>query len=54
VTDRLVVWAVALLVVALALGAMAAAHERHYRNRRWQLLAARLDALERIVCGEHE
>lgn len=51
--ERTVVFGVALLVVALALTAMAAGHERHYKNRRWQMLEARLAVLERIISGEH-
>jgi hypothetical protein len=53
VTERTVIFGVALLVVALAALAMAGMHERHYKNRRWQLLEARLRALEEIVVGEH-
>lgn len=44
---------VALLVVLLALGGMAGLHEWHYKNRRWQMLEARLKVLEAIVSGEH-
>ena len=52
-TERTLVFGVALLVVALALLAMAGMHERHYKNRRWQMLEARLKVLEEIVGGEH-
>ena len=53
-TERALVFGVALLVVALSLAAMAAAHERHYKNRRWQLLEARIGAIEKILTGEHD
>lgn len=52
-TERALIYGVALLVVGLALLAMAGMHERHYRNRRWQMLEARLRVLEEIVSGEH-
>ena len=53
-TERTIVFGIALLLVALAVVAMAGMHERHYKNRRWQMLEARLGVLERIVSGEHE
>jgi len=53
-TERMAIYLGALLVITLALAAMAAAHQTHYRNRKWQLLTARIDALERIVTGEHD
>lgn len=52
-TERALIYGVALLVVALALGAMGLAHERHYKNRRWQMLEGRVNVLEQIVGGEH-
>lgn len=53
-TEKAAVYGVALLVVCLALLAMGGLHERHYKNRRNQLLEARLQALEKIIMGEHE
>lgn len=53
-TERAVLAGAALLLVALALLAMASLHERHYKNRRWTLLEARLSALERSWLGEHD
>lgn len=53
-TERAVIFGVALIVIALALAGMFAAHERHYKNRRWMLLEARLKTLEAIISGEHE
>lgn len=41
--------AVAVLLVALALVSMLAAHENHYKARRWKLLEARLAAVESIL-----
>jgi hypothetical protein len=54
VTERAIIVGAALLLVGLALLQMATMHDRHYRNRRWQLLEARLAAIERILVGEHE
>jgi type II secretory pathway component PulK len=54
VTERALVYGVALLVVALALATMAAMHENHYKRRRWQLLEGRVASLERIIVGEHD
>jgi hypothetical protein len=54
VTERTIILGAALLLVALASLAMAGLHERHYKNRRWLMLEARLAVLERIVAGEHE
>jgi hypothetical protein len=53
VTERALVLGAALLLIGLALVTMAGMHERHYRNRRWQMLEARLAVLEQIVGGEH-
>lgn len=53
-TERTVTYGIALLLVALALATMASMHERHYKNRRWQMLEARVNVLERIVGGEHD
>ncbi len=53
-TERGIVYAVALLVVAMMAVGMMAAHERHYKNRRWQMLEARVNVLEKIVAGEHD
>ncbi len=53
-TERALVYGVALLVVSLALLAMAGLHDRHYRNRKWQLLEGRVASLERIIVGEHD
>lgn len=53
-TERTVILGAALCLVVLAGLAMAGLHERHYKNRRWQMLEARLAVLERIVAGEHD
>lgn len=53
-TERAAVYLVAVMLVALCLLAMAGMHERHYRNRRWQLLEGRVSSLERIIVGEHD
>lgn len=52
-TERALLAGAALLLVAVALIAMAGLHERHYKNRRWMMLEARLKVLEEIVSGEH-
>jgi hypothetical protein len=44
-----IVVALAVCVVALALVAMLAAHEKHYKERRYRLLEARLGAVESIL-----
>jgi len=54
VTERTAVYLVAALLVGLSLLAMAGMHERHYRNRRWQLLEGRVASLERIIVGDHD
>lgn len=48
IESRLVV-ALALVIVALALVSMYAAHEAHYKGRRYRLLEARLRAVEEIL-----
>lgn len=48
-TEYRLVWALALCLVGLALVSMFAAHERHYKERRWTLLTARVDALEKML-----
>ncbi len=53
-TERALIAGAALLIVALALLAMAGLHERHYKNRKYQLLEARLRTLEEIIVGEHD
>lgn len=53
-TERMVISCIALLLVGLSLLVMAGLHERHYKNRKWQLLESRLSTLERIVVGEHD
>lgn len=53
-TERTVILGVALLIVAMSLVGMAGAHQTHYRRRKLQILAARVDALERIVAGDHD
>jgi hypothetical protein len=54
VTERAVVFGVAILLVALALLAMYGMHDQHYKNRRWQMLEARLNVVEKIVAGDHD
>lgn len=53
-TERAGIYLIALLLVGLSLLAMAGMHERHYRNRKWQLLEGRVSVLERIIVGEHD
>ena len=53
-TERSVVYLTALLLIGVALAQMFAMHERHYKNRRYQMLEGRVDVLERIVRGEHD
>lgn len=53
-TERALIYATALLIVGLSLLAMAGLHDRHYRNRKWQLLESRVSGLEKIVAGEHD
>lgn len=53
-TERAVYAAVALLLVALAVVAMGNLHREHYKNRKWQMLEARVNVLERIIAGEHD
>lgn len=48
--ERLSLFALALAVVAVIFVAM---HGEHYRRRRMQLLEAEVEALRRIVLGEH-
>ncbi len=52
-TERTAIVGAALLLVALALLSMAALHERHYKNRRQQMLEGRVTVLERIIAGDH-
>lgn len=52
--ERSLFLAAALMLVGLSLLAMAGMHERHYRNRKWQLLEGRVSSLERIIVGEHD
>lgn len=53
-TERAAVYGVALVLVALCLLAMAGLHDRHYRNRRWQMLEGRVNVLEQILRGDHD
>lgn len=48
IESRLVL-ALAACLVALALVSMLAAHENHYKGRRYRLLEARLRAVEEIL-----
>lgn len=52
-TERTLVYGIALLLVSVSLILMAAAHERHYKNRKYQMLEGRLGVLEQIITGEH-
>jgi hypothetical protein len=49
VTEYRLIVALGVALVVLALTTMLAAHEHHYKDRRWRLLEARLNALESIV-----
>lgn len=53
-SERTIVISAAVFLIALALLGMAAAHERHYKNRKWQMLEGRVSTIERIVAGEHD
>lgn len=53
-TERTVIYATALLIVALALATMFGQHQAHYKNRKLQLMEGRLTSLERIIMGEHD
>lgn len=53
-TERTVIFGVALLVVALALTSMITLHDKHYKNRKLQLIEGRVASLERIILGEHD
>jgi len=54
VTERSLILLVAVAIVAFSLLAMGAAHQTHYKNRRWQLLEGRVSSLERIIVGDHD
>jgi hypothetical protein len=54
VTERTLAYGIALLLVALCLVAMAGMHERHYKNRRWQMLEGRVGVIEKIITGDHD
>jgi hypothetical protein len=54
VTERAIFAAVALLIVGLALITMGGLHQNHYRTRKLQLLVARIDAIEKIISGDHD
>lgn len=53
-TERAVIYATALVLVALCALAMASLHQTHYKNRKYQLLEGRLSSLEKIIVGEHD
>lgn len=53
-TERAVIYATALVLVALCALAMASMHQQHYKNRKFQLLEGRLASLEKIVVGDHD
>ena len=53
-TERAVIYATALVIVALALLMMSSLHNQHYKNRKFQLLEGRLASLEKIVVGDHD
>ena len=53
VTERMIILGCALLLVLTAAVSMAGLHDKHYRDRRWKLLEARLSALEASWIGEH-
>jgi hypothetical protein len=54
VTEKTIVYGIALMIVALALATMFGMHQGHYKNRKIQLLEGRLASLERIILGEHD
>jgi hypothetical protein len=49
VTEYRIVAVLGVCLVALALVTMLAAHEKHYKERRYRLLEARLGAVESIL-----
>jgi hypothetical protein len=49
VIESRVVLMLAAALVAVALLGMLAAHEHHYKDRRWRLLEARLRTVEEIL-----
>ena len=53
-TERAVIFGVALTLVALALVTMVTMHDKHYKNRKLQLVEGRVASLERIILGEHD
>lgn len=52
-TERAVIGAVALLLVALMALGMASMHREHYKGRKYQMLEGRVNVLEQIISGEH-
>lgn len=53
-SERTLIFGLAFLIVFLALVGMAGLHERHYKNRRSQMLEGRVAVLEKIISGEHD
>ena len=53
-TERGVYAMLALAFVGLCLLAMANLHREHYKSRKWQMLEARVNVLEKIIGGEHD
>jgi hypothetical protein len=43
-----------MIIVGLCLLAMASLHREHYKGRKWQMLEARVNVLEKIIGGEHD
>jgi hypothetical protein len=54
VTERAVYAALVLLLVGLMGIAMASMHREHYKGRKWQMLEARVNVIEKIIGGEHD
>lgn len=53
-SERVMIFGAAFLIVFLALAAMAGLHERHYKNRRSQMLEGRVAVIEKILSGDHD
>ena len=53
-SERTISYAIAIMIVGLCLIAMASLHREHYKGRRWQMLEARVNVLEKIIGGDHD